>query len=159
MKRTIPLVTILLLSSGAVSATIGADAVRLRNLGLAELENEQPGKAEVHFRELSRLVPRDPLPDANLAISNLRQQKFEEALTAIERALERAPGEARLLAIKGEILQWSGRPEAALSVFRTAADRAPENVEIQYALLRQASSLTGDEADRFNTQYVPAAGT
>ncbi|MEE8278428.1 MAG: FG-GAP-like repeat-containing protein, partial [Thermoanaerobaculia bacterium] len=91
------------------------------------------------FQQVIRLVPEDPLGYANLAVATLRQQKFDEAMGWIGRALARAPGDAELLAIRAEILQWSGKPDEALAVLREAAGRAPENVEIQYALYRQAS--------------------
>ena len=128
-------------------ASVSEDALRLRNLGLAELENEQPAKAEELFRQLVDQTPDDPLPLANLAITSLRQQRFDEGFEWIEKALEKSPGQPELLTIKAEILQWSGRPEEALPIFQEAANRAPDNVEIQYALARQASTLPGTEAE------------
>ncbi|MEE8277832.1 MAG: tetratricopeptide repeat protein, partial [Thermoanaerobaculia bacterium] len=120
-------------------AAVPDQAIRLRNLGYAELENERPVKAQEAFQQVIRLVPEDPLGYANLAVATLRQQKFDEAMGWIGRALARAPGDTELLAIQAEILQWSGKPDEALAVLREAAGRAPENVEIQYALYRQAS--------------------
>ncbi len=129
-----------------LSAEISDEALRLRNLGLAELENEQPAKAAEHFSNLAELTPSDPMPLANLAIAGLRQQRFDQALSWIDKALAVAPGQPELLTIRAEILQWSGQPEAALPIFVEAAASAPENVEIQYALTRQASSLPGPQA-------------
>lgn len=145
MRYSRPLLLLVFAANG-LFATVGEPALRLRDAGLAELENEQPARAEEHFRQLVGAVPNDPLPYANLAIAILRQQRFDEALEWIVRALERMPDDPALVTIKGEILQWSGRPSEALPLFRTAAARAPRNVEIQYALLRQASTLSGDEA-------------
>ncbi len=127
-------------------------AVALRNRGLAELENEQPGRAEPIFRELVEALPDEPLGHADLAIALLRQQRFEEAERAIGRALELAPGRADLTAIQGEVYQWSGRPDQALAAFRRAAAAAPDDPEIQYALYRQATTgggaVSGAEAER-----------
>src|SRR5258705_9787699 len=72
-------------------------AATLRNLGLAQLENEQPAKADEVFRRLLPLVPGDPLPYANLAVAALRRQKTEEAQSWIAQALAKAPGRADLL--------------------------------------------------------------
>ena len=77
----------LLVSGCAWAATLPGNAVELRNRGFAELENEQPAPAEEIFRQLAGLVPDDPMPHANLAIALLRQQKFEPAREAIDRAL------------------------------------------------------------------------
>jgi Tfp pilus assembly protein PilF len=140
-------VSLFLVGIPSLWASVSEDALRLRNLGLAELENEQPAKAEELFRQLVDQTPADPLPLANLAIASLRQQRFDEGFEWIEKALEKSPGQPELLTIKAEILQWSGRPEEALPIFQEAANRAPDNVEIQYALARQASTLPGTEAE------------
>ncbi|RMH15415.1 MAG: hypothetical protein D6696_20800, partial [Acidobacteria bacterium] len=129
----------------ALLGRIPDDAVALKNRGLAELENEKPEEAEATFRRLVEILPDDPLPWADLAIALLRQQKYAGALAAIERGLEQAPGRADLLAIKGEILQWSGDLEAAVDALEAAATAAPDDVEVLYALLNQAT-LAGDDA-------------
>src|SRR5687768_10418786 len=91
-----------------LQAALPPEAYELRNLGLAQLENERAGDAEGTYRKLVAVVPRDPLGHANLAIALLRQQKFDEALAAIDRAHELQPARADLVAIKGEILMWQG---------------------------------------------------
>ena len=63
------------------------------------------------------------MPHANLAIALLRQQQFEPAQAAIDRALELAPGRPDLVAIQAEVAQWSGRPDEALELMRRAARR------------------------------------
>ncbi len=135
------------LSAVAAAAALSERALTLRNAGLAELENEQPARAEEAFRALRPLVPADPLPAANLAIALLRQGRGEEALAALDEALALAPGRGDLLAVRGEVLQWSGRPEEALAAFRQAAGAAPHDPEIQYALLRQVGILNDPLAE------------
>ncbi|HYG64861.1 MAG TPA: FG-GAP-like repeat-containing protein, partial [Thermoanaerobaculia bacterium] len=142
-RRFLPL--LLLSASTALAPPIPEKAIELRNLGLAQLENERAGEAEASFRRLAQAVPDDPLPYANLAVAALRQQKSDEALRWIGQALSKAPGRADLLTIQGDVLQWSGRMDEALTSYRKAAAAAPAHPEIQYALYRQAES-TGDDA-------------
>lgn len=127
------------------AAPLSQKAIELRNLGLAQLENEQAEPAEATFRQLVKIAMDDPLPYANLAVAALRQQKSEEALRWIGQALAKAPGRTDLLTIQGDIFQWSGREEEALAAYRKAAAAAPADPQVQYALYRQASSA-GDEA-------------
>ncbi|HEV8241525.1 MAG TPA: FG-GAP-like repeat-containing protein [Thermoanaerobaculia bacterium] len=121
-------------------------ALMLRDRGLAQLENEQPGPAEATFRELAKAAVNDPLPHADLALALLRQQKGGEAQAASARALALAPGRADLLALQGDVLQWSGKAEAALPIYRTALAKAPRDVELAWALYRLAGSQEGDAA-------------
>src|SRR5206468_2943006 len=107
-------------------------AAALRTLGLAQLENERPGEAAETFRKLAALTPDDPLPYADLAVAALRQQKSDEAASAVAQALSKAPGRGDLLALQGDVLQWSGKDEEALAVYRKAAATAPDQVVIQY---------------------------
>ncbi|HVR30535.1 MAG TPA: tetratricopeptide repeat protein, partial [Thermoanaerobaculia bacterium] len=80
-----------------VDAALPPEAYELRNLGLAQLENERPGDAEATYHELIQAAPREPLGHANLAIALLRQQKFDQALGAIDQALRVAPARADLV--------------------------------------------------------------
>jgi Tfp pilus assembly protein PilF len=150
MRRAGPVlvcVACVLTANGARGALPSERAFELRNLGFAELENEQPGRAEAAFEELSRLLPDDPLPWANLAIARLRQQENDAALEAVARAIALAPGRADLLAIRGEVLQWSGRPADAMAAFAAAAEAAPDDPETQYSLLRQTANAPSPEAE------------
>jgi tetratricopeptide (TPR) repeat protein len=128
-------------------AETASRAAALRNLGLAQLENEQPAKAEEIFRRLLPLVPADPLPYANLAVAALRRQLTEEARSWIAQALAKAPGRPDLLALEGDVLQHAGRDEEALAAYRQAAVAAPDRVRLQYSLYRQAAGLTGPAAE------------
>ncbi len=125
----------------AQEVAIPESAVDLRNQGLAQLENERPEKAEESYRALIRVLPGDPLGHANLAIALLRQQKFDAARAAIDTALQKAPGRGDLLAIRGDVLQWSGALEEALEVYETAMAAAPDDPEVVYALYRHAENL------------------
>jgi tetratricopeptide (TPR) repeat protein len=146
MRHAIAIGFAVLFSQQALlAAPPSQQAIQLRNQGIAELENEAPVRAETTFLELLRLAPDDPLPYANLAIATLRQQKLDEAQEWIDKALDKSPNDARLVAIQAEIHHWSGNSQAALAAFRLAADAAPTNIDYQYSLLRQAAS-TNDPA-------------
>lgn len=128
----------------------------LRNLGLAQLENEQPAKADEIFRKLLPLVPADPLPYANLAVAALRRGKSEEARTWIGQALARAPGRPDLLALQGDVLRLAGQDEEALAAYRKAVAAAPDLVRLQYSLYRHASGLTGPAAEAARGEALQA---
>ena len=123
-----------------------AEALELRNLGFALLENEKDAEAEQAFRQLVQVYPDDPLGYANLAIAQLRQQNSSGALASINQALSKAPDRADLIAIRADVVAWIGDAEAALTLYRRATDLAPENPELQYALYRHTTSMTTDEA-------------
>lgn len=144
MRALLPLLSLLLLA--AAPAPLPERAAELRNLGLAQLENEQPQQAEATFRELAKVAPDDPLPYANLAISTLRQQKNDEALKLVDQALAKAPGRGDLLALRADVLQWSGRSDEALAAYRQAAAADPNRVDVWFSLYQQASGLGEDEA-------------
>ncbi|MEE9562494.1 MAG: FG-GAP-like repeat-containing protein, partial [Thermoanaerobaculia bacterium] len=122
-------------------AAVSDDAVRLRNLSLALLENEQPALAEETLGQLVEVVKDDPLPFANLAIATLRQQRFDEAMKWIDKALEIDPKDPALITIKADVLQWSGSPDRAFELYRQAAALAPNRADIHYALYRQTSMV------------------
>jgi len=138
-RLLLPLLALLLAAAAPAPAPVSPQAAALRNLGLGHLENERPDEAAETFRKLAQLTPADPLPYANLAIAALRQQKSEDAQSAIAQALAKAPGRADLLAIQGDVLQWAGKDDEALAAYRQAAAAAPDRVDFQYSLYRQAA--------------------
>src|SRR3954447_3936604 len=148
LRRLLPLLACALLAAAPPApGPISPETAALRGLGLAQLENERPGEAAETFRKLAKLTPDDPLPDADLAVAALRVQKSDEAAAAIAQALAKAPGRADLLAIQGDVLQWSGKSEEALAAYHKAAAAAPDRVEIQYGLYRLAGQGEGTEAE------------
>ena len=121
-------------------------AIDLRNLGISQLENEENEEAAETFREVTRLEPADPLGFANLAVAQLRTQATQPALAAINLALTRAHDRPDLLAIKADIAAWMGEADVALELYRRAADAAPEDPRIQYALVRHADTYRSEAA-------------
>jgi Flp pilus assembly protein TadD len=136
-----------LICAATLQAAPPPRAVELRDLGVAELENEKPERAEPHYRALVALLPKDPLGHANLAIALLRQQKNAEAMKSLEEALRLAPGRPELLAIKAEIEQWSGDLEAALATLASLLAEHGDDPELLYAgyLLATTSGLPAGE--------------
>ncbi|HEY4593795.1 MAG TPA: FG-GAP-like repeat-containing protein, partial [Thermoanaerobaculia bacterium] len=82
------------------------------------------------------------------------------AAAAIAQALAKAPGRADLLAvllaIRGDVLQWSGKSEEALAAYHKAAAAAPDRVEIQYGLYRLAGQGEGPEAEAARKESLQA---
>ncbi|REJ79928.1 MAG: hypothetical protein DWQ36_01460 [Acidobacteria bacterium] len=138
----------LALAPAVRSQGVPAEALELRNLGIAQLENEKPEEAEETFRRITRLVPRDPLGPANLAIALHRQQQTEGALAMITAARELAPRRADLLMIESEIHGWGTLDtDKALALAQQAMTLAPTDPEVVYAVYRQAEA-SRDEAAR-----------
>jgi tetratricopeptide (TPR) repeat protein len=159
VRRAAPVAALCLNLALAVACGKGVPdqaAIRLRDAGLAQLENDQPARAEAMFRQLAARVPDDPLAYADLGLSLLRQGNGAEALRWIGEALRRAPGRPDLLLLEGDALSGSGRGEEALPVYRQAAAGAPDSVEAQYALLQQVSGMAGAEAAASRDQALAA---
>ncbi|MGB6640755.1 MAG: tetratricopeptide repeat protein, partial [Thermoanaerobaculia bacterium] len=147
MKRLcLALGAVLVIAAPLLFAAVSDEAVRLRNLSTAELENEQPALAEETLARLLEVVEDDPLPFANLAIATLRQQRFDEALEWIDKALEIDPKDPALITIRADVLQWSGSPDKAFELYRQAAALAPDRADIHYALYRQTSMVPPEVA-------------
>ncbi|MEM8963868.1 MAG: tetratricopeptide repeat protein, partial [Acidobacteriota bacterium] len=131
---------LLLVLTPPLLAASSPRAIELRNQGFAELENERPEAAEGLYTELAKVVPDDPLPWANLAIAQLRQQKFDDAKSSIGKALRLTPDEAALLAIEGDVYQWSGDLDGALERYRRAVTANPNDPEVLYGLYNLATT-------------------
>ena len=148
MPRTLPALLLLTaLTPAAAPAQPTEEQVRLHGIGYAQLENEREVDAEGTYRELIELAPDEPLGHANLAVALLRQDRKDEALAAIDRALELGGARSDLLLIRADILQWTSRNEEALVDYRRAARSAPDDPETQYALFRQTEIISGPEAE------------
>ena len=66
MKRlSLVLGAVFVIVAPPLHAAVSEEAVRLRNLSLAQLENEQPALAEETLGQLIEVVKDDPLPYAN----------------------------------------------------------------------------------------------
>lgn len=130
------------------AAAPSPEALALRDRGFADLENENPDLAAEAFVELIEVLPDDPLGHANLAIALLRQQKYDAAIQSVDTALTKAPGDASILAIKAEILQWQGDLDGALAIMEQAVAKAPQDLEVLYSAYQLATTARGEVAER-----------
>ncbi len=122
-----------------------ASAHRLAREGYAQLENEDPAAAAEIYADLLELLPEDPAPHGNLALSLLRADRADEATDVITAAVDRFPNDSSLLGILGVVQQWRGEVDAALESFSRAAELDPENPESQFGLYRIADQIGADE--------------
>ena len=148
-RRFVPAVALAFLAAaGSAVAQPTGEQAALRNLGYAQLENEDAVDAEATYRRLIELLPDEPLGHANLAVALLRQDRQEDALAAADRALELGGDRGDLLLVRADVLQGgAGSNEEALTAYRRAARAAPDDPEVQYALFRHAEIVSGPEAE------------
>ncbi len=146
-RNLLALLFLAALAPAAAHAQPTEEQVRLHGIGYAQLENEREVDAESTYRELIDLVPEEPLGHANLAVALLRQDRKDEALAAIDHALDLGGNRADLLLIRADILQWTSRHDEALVDYRRAAGAAPDDPETQYALFRHADIMSEPEAE------------
>lgn len=130
---------------------LDAQALRARIL----LWSGEVEAAEEAFRHLTAAAPRDPDMHAGLASALQRRSKREEALAALDRALELDRNRADLRLARGRILQALGRTKEARAEFRSALELDPGNKETRAALTAlQAEAAhelrVGADTDRFN---------
>lgn len=118
---------------------------RLRVVGLAYLEEEQPEQAAAQFEHLARLAPREPLGPANLAVAELRRGNLEAARQAGARAVERMPSDPDVRLIAAATSGEAGDRAAAETHLRTALELDSTHVRVLWAL----HGLTG-AADPLN---------
>ncbi|HEX9638564.1 MAG TPA: FG-GAP-like repeat-containing protein [Acidobacteriota bacterium] len=132
---------------GLIGAGDPTEVIRHKNLGIAFLEQEQPGEAAKEFRELVRLAPGEPLGHADLAIALLRLQRTEEARWHIQKAIELAPDRGDLYGILAEVERWAEQLPASRAALTRAVELAPAEVQLRYALYLDASGQRGGTAD------------
>jgi tetratricopeptide (TPR) repeat protein len=119
------------------------EAVRLRALGLAEMENERYDLAAAHFEELAEALPDNILPPVNLAICYSRLNRPEDAIAQIEKAREIDPDNPSLLYTLARVLGTGQETrDEWLAVVHHFADVHPHDVRPYYleaeALAREA---------------------
>jgi tetratricopeptide (TPR) repeat protein len=111
----------------------------LRNVGLAQLEEDKPKDARATFAKLADLVPGEALPLANGAVAALREKDFAGA----EALLAKAGDRADVWAIRAALENERNRPAAARAALEKAATLGPRDLESRW---RYARSVEGDPA-------------
>jgi hypothetical protein len=117
----------------------------LRNVGLAQLEEDKPKEARATFAKLAELVPGEALPLADGAVAALR----EKDLAGAEALLAKAGDRAEVWAIRAAVENERNRPAAVRTDLEKAATLDPRDLESRW---RYARSVEGDpgagDADR-----------
>lgn len=104
---------------------------------LVAVMEERSGRLEEAAASLAEAVDLEPesrLLNVKLIQSYVRQQAFEEALSACKDASDRFPAEPALLLVQGEIQHRLGHHKAAIASFQKAIELDPENTRGYSAL-------------------------
>ncbi len=125
------------ISSPRFSAEQASKILSLRNVGLAQLEEDRAKDARATFAKLAELVPGEALPLADGAIAALR----EKDLAGAEALLAKAGDRADVWAIRAALENERNRPAAVRADLEKAATLDPRDLESRW---RYARSVEGD---------------
>ncbi len=125
------------------SRDVWVEALSEKNTGLAYLYRNDPEGAAGSFQTLVRLVPREPLGHANMAIALLKLQDLENAEAAIDRASDLAPQDGEVLSIRSDIAAARGDRERALDMLAHAVGHNESNVVLRYKYLTEMRRQRG----------------
>ncbi len=126
-------------SSPRFSPEQASRILTLRNVGLAQLEEERPKEAQATFAKLADAVPGEALPLANGAVAALRQKDLPGAEVLLGKAL--ALGErADLYAIRAALENERNRPPAVRAALEKAAALDPRDLESRWRFARSVET-------------------
>lgn len=103
-------------------------------LSEAELMLGQLDQARETLERGAQVVTDSYILPVHLAVVLCRQQRTEEALGVIEKALQKWPDQAELMAARGHTLLLARRPAEAVEAFKTALERNNGMPEAHYNL-------------------------
>ncbi|MFN7962583.1 MAG: protein kinase [Thermoanaerobaculia bacterium] len=138
---------------------LAADVARFRYADSRDAEDLK--RAFAHVAAARRIAPEDPQPLFALfdvAVTGEQLDQAEAALAELER-LE--PGDPRVLAQRGVLLERQGKPREGLALLRRAAERHPSwrrlyslaGMELRQGEIVAARSHLDELLDRFPTSY------
>ncbi|HSB63894.1 MAG TPA: hypothetical protein VLJ18_06990, partial [Thermoanaerobaculia bacterium] len=126
-------------SSPRYSPEQASRILTLRNVGLAQLEEDRPKEARSTFAKLTNLVPGEALPLANGAIAALREKDLPGAEALLAKGI--ALGDrADLYAIRALLENERGRPAAARAALERAASLEPRDLESRWRFARSVET-------------------
>jgi Tfp pilus assembly protein PilF len=134
-------------ASAAPSASDFAALQAARNVGLASLEEGRPEEASKSFEVVRRRAPEEALGWADGAVAAARAKDFASAEKLLAEALRLAPGDSRVLAIDGAVLEAAGDRAGAIAAYEKAAAASPRDVASLWAAARVRIGA-GDPASR-----------
>jgi len=129
-------------------ATAGGqtDLARLeasKNVGLASLEEGDLEEARKRFATVRQLAPEEPLGWANGAVAAMRSKDLARAKNLLAGALDRAPGDARVVALEGILRELAGETAPAIEAYERAAAADPSDLPSRWASARLLSETPG----------------
>src|SRR6266545_2533073 len=138
-------------SSPRFSPEQASRILTLRNVGLAQLEEDHPKEARATFAKLADMVPGEAMPLANGAIAALREKDLSGAEALLGKAL--ALGDrADLQAIRALLENERSRPAASRAALEKAASLDPHDLESRWRFARSvetdSSASPADKAAR-----------
>ncbi len=126
-------------SSPRFSPEQASRILTLRNVGLAQLEEDRPKEARATFAKLADALPGEALPLANGAIAALREKDLAGTEALLGRAL--ALGDrADLHAIRALLENERSRPAAARAALDKAASLDPRDLESRWRFARSVET-------------------
>jgi tetratricopeptide (TPR) repeat protein len=138
-------------SSPRFSPEQASRILTLRNVGLAQLEEDRPKEARATFAKLADAVPGEALPLANGAIAALREKDLPGAEALLGKALALAD-RADLHAIRAVLENERNRPAAVRAALEKAAALDPRDLESRWRFARSVetdpSASPADKAAR-----------
>lgn len=111
-------------------------------LGLSDLERGQLPEAEVQFKRVVALAPRDPLGYVNLSLTYLRAGRYSEAETQVRRARRLDPASPDIGLIAARLYALTGRTDKA----RETLAELRRDAKVLYALAELDAQPTDSTA-------------
>lgn len=100
--------------------------------GLQQLRDGNPEAAVSSFKDALTIDPQHVKSLVNLTRAYLQMQRFEDAETAINRAVAIDSTDAAIFRVQGRVLQSTGSNEEAITAYRKSIDLKPENNPYAY---------------------------
>jgi tetratricopeptide (TPR) repeat protein len=120
---------------------------------LAAIAATEAGKHDVAVRELTRLLESSPVPRQPLAKLLVRNYLETGDAATAEQVLDRyfPENDPEGVVLRGRVHQTAGRHEAAIALFRTAADKFPKQREAALYHLSESQRALGRNDDAART--------
>ena len=105
-----------------------------RSLGLNYLNRGQLPEAEIQFRKLIELAPKEPLGYANLGLTYLRAGRYSEAEAQLRRARKLDPADLEIGLMLTKLYSLTGRRAEAHAILDKLRHDEARNARVLYAL-------------------------
>jgi Flp pilus assembly protein TadD len=126
-----------------------------RDLGLTDLQRGRLPEAEVQFKQVVALAPKDPLGYADLGLTYLRGGRYAEAETQLRRARRLDPANPEIGLIAARLYSLTGRPDKA----RETLGELRRDAKVLYALAElEAQRADSDAMRRYQEQLRQVLG-